>query len=1226
MSGRRARRGVWEGAAVFAVLVSAVVVPVSSAGAATAVEAPGLSEGQKALAEAQASGTQVEVASERSERTTVLANPDGFSFTLRESSVPVRVAKPGGGWQAPDATLEKRGDGSVAPKAAAPQMVFSGGGDGDPLARIASRGRSLELKWPGKLPAPQLDGASALYPEILPGVDLKVTATVESFQHVLVVKTPQAAASEELKKLTFGLKTAGLNVREGAAGNLAAVDGDGQAVFKAPRAQMWDSAGQDARQPPTAAAKSALAETDQPSDPSEAAPSGKGLEPGQGDAVSPMDVQVDEGSLEIVPDTKMLTGTSASAYPLFIDPSITWSESERTLLRSDGYEDYAWGNGEDNLGKGAGKCGTWNNYYCGPGYVQRLYFEFSPAALKGKKVLDATFRVTEPWAFQCDPRWVDLIRTSDNISSATTWSSRPGGWDTMGDQHVSAGRGSLCDPDSPDAPIEFNDNPAESNENLTPTVRDFAAGKFKNLTLMIKAHDETDTSAWKRFRNDAVLEVNFVGLPDKPTGVGLVTGTGTVCETDASDPAIVSSPNPALAATTQTKPGGEREAQLKIFFDLDQQNTDKTWSDTTAGNGDVRPSGDAYAGDGKKQTITWSTLSEAKLYRYRAWVQSYYNGGKSHLSGPSTTGCYFKVDKTAPKAPQVTLGAPYTPCLPDSCAAKGGPGQKATFTFAPGSGDTNVGAYEYEYKMSSAAAWTRTTLKSATFTPPRSGTYRIYVRAVDNVEEGRPGAQSTVDFLVNSGEGPLGRWRFDEASGAAIDTGTASGTTRHNATLAGGAVRDDRGRRGQITHDAEGLPLTDVITDKGLALNGSTGNAATNGPVFEPRAAYTISAWVRLDSMAKDAAVLGQKGSDGNPFALWYIASQKKWYFGVRNADSTSFTGRYSVYEAQPNVWTHLAATYDPDAGQLAFYVDARRQSDPVAVSKTIASDGPLQFGRLQSASGTSYTNYFPGSIDEVAIWQRALSSELIDDEAKLQTSAQFAGVELVADWDASRGSGTTVADSTSGYGKNLTLQGGASLSGGEIVLNGVDGAATAPGPLVYDHAAFTVSTSVRLNSAQLATKDVGYIGQVLGQRTTDGAAWGLWFKMTDKKTETVPDPDTGEDIQKVTPSGRWHFGRLNADGTFSSVVSDEVAALDSPVRLTGIYDSLHGTISLYLGHNQNGDDTAYSVKLGTGDFAIGAAFDGGTLKHHLPARISDVRLWAGAMASSEQIDAHVGD
>lgn len=248
-----------------------------------------------------------------------------------------------------------------------------------------------------------------------------------------------------------------------------------------------------------------------------------------------MDVQVSEDALSVVPDPALLSGTEAADFPLFIDPPVTWGESERTLLRSDGYESYGWGNGDDDLGKGVGKCGSWNGYACGPGYVQRLYFEFSPASLKGKQVLDATFRVTEPWAFQCDPRWVDLVRTN-NISASTTWSSRPKELDLMGDRHVSAGRGSLCDPDSPDAPIEFNDNPEETNENLTPTVKAFAAGSFSRLTLQLRAHDESDTSAWKRFRNDAVLAVDFVGVPDTPTAIGVVTGTGTVCARTESNP------------------------------------------------------------------------------------------------------------------------------------------------------------------------------------------------------------------------------------------------------------------------------------------------------------------------------------------------------------------------------------------------------------------------------------------------------------------------------------------------------------------------------------------------------------------------------------------------------------------------------------------------------------------------------------------------------------------
>ncbi|WP_206739348.1 hypothetical protein [Streptomyces sp. L2] len=523
--------------AAFAVFAAVLSLPAQQASAALGGSDPApLSEGQQALADAQESGQQVEVMSQRTDRTTVFANPDGYSFTLHESSVPIRVATAGGGWQAPDATLEKRSDGSVAPKASAVGMTFSGGGDKAPLARITDEGRSLELSWPGSLPAPKLDGTSAVYPDVLPGVDLQLNATPESFETVFVVKTAEAAANDQLKKLTFGMTADGLAVREGPSGNLAAVDGSGLTVFKAPPAQMWDSAGQaSGTQPQLMRTEAVGTDGSGPAGTSVTAPADAGVEPGQGDTVARMDMEVGKNSLSVVPDAKMLDETAASAFPVFIDPPVTWGESERNLLRSDGYESYAWGNGDDDQGKGAGKCGTWSGYYCGPGYVQRLYFEFSPANLKGKKVLDATFQVTEPWAFQCDPRVVDLERTN-NISSSTTWSTRPKQLDLMVDQTVSAGRGSLCDPDSPTKPIEFNDSAAESNENLTPTVKDFAAGKFSRLTLELRAADESDTSAWKRFRNDAELVVQYVGLPDKATGVGLNVNSKPVCEHDESDP------------------------------------------------------------------------------------------------------------------------------------------------------------------------------------------------------------------------------------------------------------------------------------------------------------------------------------------------------------------------------------------------------------------------------------------------------------------------------------------------------------------------------------------------------------------------------------------------------------------------------------------------------------------------------------------------------------------
>lgn len=121
------------------------------------------------------------------------------------------------------------------------------------------------------------------------------------------------------------------------------------------------------------------------SDPAEVgASSAEGAEPGAGDTVTTMDVKVSDDALTVIPDAEMLAGTEASAFPLYIDPTVTWGESERTLLRSDGYESYGWGNGDDGLGKGAGKCGTWSGYYCGPGYVQRLYFEFSCGEPEGQ--------------------------------------------------------------------------------------------------------------------------------------------------------------------------------------------------------------------------------------------------------------------------------------------------------------------------------------------------------------------------------------------------------------------------------------------------------------------------------------------------------------------------------------------------------------------------------------------------------------------------------------------------------------------------------------------------------------------------------------------------------------------------------------------------------------------------------------------------------------------------
>ncbi|MFI9520025.1 LamG-like jellyroll fold domain-containing protein [Streptomyces narbonensis] len=1209
-----------------------LVVPSQAALAAVpTVDAPVLGEADLALETAKESGQRVEVESKRSERASVFANPDGFTFTLEQHTVPVRVAKPGGGWQEPDATLERREDGSIGPKAASAAMSFSGGGDAAPLVEIADRGRSLLLDWPGKLPVPEVDGANAVYRDVLPDVDLKLTATVESFQQVLVVKTPSAAANPALKELTFGLKAHDLTVLEGASGSLAAVDGSGTTVFRAPPARMWDSAGLIEGAPglaPQMARLTAISADDAPSgpaDPSEQAPSGSGLQPGQGDNVARMDVDVTADALTVVPDASMLSSTASEDYPVFIDPTVTWGESERTQLRSDGYESYGWGNGDDNRGQGVGECGSWSGYYCGPGYVQRLYFEFAPDNLKGKQVLDATFAVTEPWSFQCDPRQVDLVRTN-NISSSTTWASRPAELDWMADLWVSAGRGSLCDPDSPDAPIEFNDNPQEPNENLTPTVQAFAAGKFARLTLELRAGNETDTSAWKRFRNDAVLRVLYVAKPATPTNVGIVSGSSRICDTNGSDPTILDSPQPTFTATPQTAAGGESQAKLRAWMHVGYWVSDGVWT----GGGMASPSTSTIP-DNWKTTATWPTkLVEGRLYRYSAATQVFKDTNAYASSSGYAPWCYFMVDATAPKAPIVTFGSPYKACSdPNNCPLYGAPGVPGTVSFKPASGDTVV---SYRYRISNGS-WVELSGSNVTATikPPTAGTYTLFVRAKD--PQGRWGATTALDFRVAKGADPVGRWQFTETSGAALDSAPDGGSS--SATLYGAATRDNRGRRGVITHDKDGALLDPQVVDRGLSLGGTTGYASTAGPVVTTGSSYTIAAWVRLEDGSQNQTALGQDGTMTggwySAFYLGYRSESKKWEIRTSPKDTTEgdITNQF-VQSKQPatlGVWTHLAAVYDATNTEISLYVNGEHQgTDQVAPSW--ASTGKFQIGRVWWRG--AYYDHWKGSIDEVTVWQSKVDATDILDEARALLPGGFNAAELVADWSPGGASAATVADKSSGYGKALTLAGGAATDGENLVFDGVDDAATYKGPLVDDTGSFTVTTQVALDKAKINEKSVGYVGQVLGQRTADGSAWGLWYEAADTKLDlveiTLPD-GTKDLVEKEVPVGYWHFGRLNTDGkTFSSVRSDKESELGTPVRLTGVYDAQDETISLRVGTELNAVPKTFTAKLGSGELAIAKGLSSGTTwKYFLATRVSDLRVWSGAVHNETQIEALTG-
>ncbi|MEW2086895.1 LamG domain-containing protein [Streptomyces sp. NPDC005283] len=1209
-----------------AAIVASVLQPL--AGQATAQAPAGApTSAQSAAALAAATGEPVEVVSERSEYTRTEANPDG-TFTLTQSTLPQRGKGDDGSWRDVDSTLVRRSDGSVGPKASVVDLSFSGGGSGKDLIRLAAPQGSVNLGWPDQLPEPTLEGATATYAEVFKGVDLKVTATAEGYREVLVVKSAEAAANPQLNEVELTATGNGLTIAPGAGGGLRAFDGDGNTVFKGPAGLMWDSAGDAGAQPQllrNPAAAGEPAEGDVP----------EALSPDKGDASAVLPVQVTDGEVAVTPDLEVLRGED-TVYPVYIDPSMGLGVSERTVLSSDG--DKFW-NFTGDLG--VGNCSHLGPWYCGTDYTNRMYFEFAPTKLVGKYVIDATFRAYETWSFSCSAHDVDLWRTN-NISSATSWPG-PSQLDLMVDRSVSAGRGDNCSPAQPDSWIEFNDSASETDENLTKTVRSFADGNFSRLTLMLRAKNESDPDAWKRFKENAELQVVYVLKPGAVSDDGVIPGNGNdeYCSVSDQDPTVATRSDPMLQAYAQTAvapstPDGDERGSLRVHFWVERKLPGGAWTDDPAVQFNYPSAG--YIVDGSPARQRLANGVDGALYRVRSLVQTFwtYEGVTTAISSGYKRWCYFKLDSTAPKEPQITSNGPYTQCA-TLCEPKGGPGVEGSFTIKPNAADTGITSYRWRLLTESAenthvesnlGAGGSVTIKPV---PTTAGIQVLIVEAIDTpvgIPNGREGTPAEFHFKVQPGTTAVGRWHFDEAAGTtAADTAT-EGPTRHAITLhqqAGAAATwSDRGRRG--TGDFS-LRLNEDVADPAKQI----GYASTAAVPINTKDSFTVSAWVLLTDGSKTRVVASAPGTDKSAaFNLFYSLSAKKWVFNRAVADSAT-PAYVSALADTPNpplnVWTHLTGVFDAknDADKsndtIQLFVNGRPQGTPVNLATANPAYAPWTSSAGTTVGSSKAGEYFMGSIDELAVWQRQLSADEVRLENRLEDANGMPAAELVAYWDAADAAGGKITERLP-YAADMTLS-----PTGAVVEQVVDseqkqvrldgtGYLSTTGPVVDEAGSFTVTASVQLNGAKFAEMPVGAKAQVFGQEATTPngkeSSWALW-------------------VEKVSDEGGclWHFSRTATDaaGTVvasASTESMDAAAMDTPVQVTGVFDATeeagsgHGVARLFV----ELDPQAYSAftvaQQGRGVLAAGRGPTSVGPGNYLPAALTEMRIWAGAMTQDQ--------
>ncbi|HEY9391138.1 MAG TPA: LamG domain-containing protein [Mycobacteriales bacterium] len=232
---------------------------------------------------------------------------------------------------------------------------------------------------------------------------------------------------------------------------------------------------------------------------------------------------------------------------------------------------------------------------------------------------------------------------------------------------------------------------------------------------------------------------------------------------------------------------------------------------------------------------------------------------------------------------------------------------------------------------------------------------RVYDRALTTAD-----VAAIVDAASS---GPFGTWRFDETSGV-----TAADSSGHNhpITLGTGA-----------TFTADGY------NGGGLALDGVTGTASTTEPVIRTDQNFTVAAWVKLSHADVPATIISQDGTNTAGFTLRYLPDDLgMWEFAIQPSDTATgaaLNPAATFAFDTVGVWVYVAGIYDATTQKLEIRVVDSFGTSVGHGTRTTPwnATGALRIGAdktVDAGGNATYQNYFPGVVDDVNVFQAALT------------------------------------------------------------------------------------------------------------------------------------------------------------------------------------------------------------------------------------------------------------
>lgn len=685
-----------------------------------------------ASAKARVSGKPVAVPALTTEVQQVVAEPAG-GFDLSANPNPVRT-KQNGTWQPVNTALHTNANGTVSPAATAYGTVtFSGGGMG-PLATTTSGSVTYTVSWPGRLPAPHVSGATATYANVLPGVDLEVSATTTGgFSDVLVVRT--AAAAKNPKLASLALRTTSHGQVTSGAGGLTVSAPHAANTLVAATPFMWDST--TSTRPTAAPGRSVLSNgvavphiTADPSDTSH---------PGLAARLAQVGLHAGKSSLTLTPDRGLLTDPSAK-LPIYIDPTFNWHP---TTGGTPAFDEVKHGEpctntsffGNTGSAGDFGALGAGYNQFTSCFGPQRAYYQWKlPTVIWGAHIGNvtgqpgATVNVTKVFSQFCGVSSTDTMRQTGGIGAGTTWNSQPGAISTVGAKTLGPSNNDVC-----------TGNPQPSaGYDVTSQIAAAAREHSPQFTVALIGNESAASHEFSRFSDNPTLQIFYNRVPNTPGANSLLAVTGNdkaACTTTTPYPFIgktIATNTPVLTARITDPDGDLIKANYRYWVD-------GTTTMTTGSSADNLASG-----------------TQAKLNMSPTFVSALTNGKivdwqVSVTDGEDTSAwsvvCHFIAEPTAPSAPSITSQDGLYPDNDTAVSTAGTPGR---------------------FTLQSTGGAVTGIVDGLDQAPPTTG-----VPAADNAPFGAGGVLSVA-----------GRWKMSDGSGT---TDVDSSGHSNAITLSGGA-------------------------------------------------------------------------------------------------------------------------------------------------------------------------------------------------------------------------------------------------------------------------------------------------------------------------------------------------------------------------------------------------------------------------------------------------------